>query len=192
MSFKVTDLRENMNLGGARPTLFEVQLTLPSIVNGQVDGNAMRKLTFSCRSSELPSSNLGTIGLPYFGRIIKQPGDRTFAPWNIRIINDEDFVVRDAFETWHNIINARRRNVRQTPTSNPAFIKASGLVKQFGRTGEGDLVRTYTFQGVWPSVVSGINVDWGAQDQVEEFDVTLEYDWHDVQGSTVRGGNSVS
>lgn len=190
MSFKVTDLKENMNLGGARPTLFEVQLTLPNIVNGSVDGGAMRKLTFSCRSTELPSSNLGTIGLPYFGRVINQPGDRTFAPWNIRVINDEDFVIRDAFENWHNIINARRRNVRQTPTSNPSHIKASGLVKQFGRTGEGDLIRTYIFQGAWPSQVSGINLDWGAIDQVEEFDVTLVYDWHDVQGRTVRGNVS--
>lgn len=190
MAFKVTDLRENMNLGGARPTLFEIQLTLPSIVNGQVDPDAMRKLTFSCRASEIPPSQIGTIGLPYFGRIIKQPGDRQFAPWNIRVINDEDFKVRDTLEAWHNIINARRRNTRDTPTSNPMHIKASGLVKQFGRTGEQDLIRTYVFQGVWPSNIEGIGLDWGAIDAIEEFGVTLEYDWYDVLGSTVR--NNVS
>lgn len=189
MAFKVTDLRENLQLGGARPTLFEVQLTLPSIINGQVDANAMRKLTFSCRASELPSSQLGVINIPYFGRNIKQPGDRTFNPWAIRVINDEDFIIRDAFEVWHNIINARRRNVRQTPDSNPQFVKGHGFIKQFGRTGEGDVLRVYEFNGVWPSQVSPIQTDWGALDQVEEFDVVLEYDWFDVEGVTTGGGN---
>ncbi len=186
MAFKVTDLRENLDLGGARPTLFEVQLTLPAVVNNVSSGIAMRKLTFTCKAAEIPPSNIGTIRVPYFGRFINQPGDRQFAPWPVKVVNDEDFVVRDALENWHNIINARRRNVRQTSSSNPIQVKSTALVRQFGRTGEQDVLRTYTFQGIWPNQVGGIGLDWGAQDQIEEFDVTFEYDWYDVAGATVR------
>ena len=42
--------------------------------------------------------NSGSINVPFRGRILKV-GDRTFE-WTVTIINDEDFVLRTAFEKW--------------------------------------------------------------------------------------------
>ena len=183
MAFTINDLRANLDLGGARPTLFTVQLSMPSGVD---NGAAARKLAFSCQSTQLPSSNLGTIAVPYFGRIIKLAGDRNFEPWSVSIINDEDFIVREAFEAWHSLINTRVTNLRETATANPNLYKTSAVVTQYGKTG--NVLRTYTFQGLWPSEVSPIDLSWGAQDQLEQFNVTFQYDWFDVGGPTGSGG----
>lgn len=190
MSFSVTDLRNGMNLGGARPTLFKIQLTLPSTVSGLVNGGALRKLQISCRASELPASQLGNMPMAFMGRTINNPGDRTFSPWTVRIYNDEDFMVKDMFENWSNIINSRLGNIRQTGTSAPLEVKANGTISQYSRVDDNTPIRTYTFQGAWPQNVEGIQTDWGALDQVEEFGVTFMFDWWDVSGSTVL--NNVS
>lgn len=186
MALSIQDLRSNLNLGGARPTLFEVQLTMPAGVD---NGGAARKLVFTCEAAELPPSTIGVIPVAYFGRIIKFAGDRDFTPWGIRIINDEDFVVRNAFETWHSLINTRIGNRRAFGSDVPALYKSSAEVRQFDRTGA--LIRTYIFQGMWPSNISGIGLDWAAQNQLEKFDVQLEYDWYDTAGPTGTGGPSI-
>jgi hypothetical protein len=49
---------------------------------------------------------LGVIEVPFRGRRIKVPGDRTFADWTVTVINDEDQAMRKAFSNWMNYINA--------------------------------------------------------------------------------------
>jgi uncharacterized protein YlzI (FlbEa/FlbD family) len=44
---------------------------------------------------------------------MKVAGDRTFAEWTVTIINDEDFLIRNAMEEWSNQINRLQRNVRE-------------------------------------------------------------------------------
>jgi hypothetical protein len=179
-----------MNLGGARPTLFTIQLSLPPSIVGLVGGGALRKLSISARASELPSSQLGNMPMAYMGRTINNPGDRTFSPWTIRAYCDEDFSVRDMFENWSNTINSRLGNIRNTADSNPLKVKANGTISQFSRVDDQTPIRTYTFQGCWPQMVDAIGTDWGAIDQVEEFGTTLLFDWWDVSGPTVLNNQS--
>jgi hypothetical protein len=94
MAFNVNELRSQLTLGGAKPTLFQVQLANP--VNSAGD----LKLPFMCKAASLPASTLGTVSVPYFGRTIKLAGDRTFEEWEVTIINDEDFLVKNAIEEW--------------------------------------------------------------------------------------------
>ncbi len=183
MAFNINDLRANLDLGGARPTLFTVQLVFP---NGVDTGIAARKLTFTCESTQIPASNIGTIPVPYFGRTIKMAGDRTFDPWGVRIINDEDFSVRNAFESWHSLINTRVSNVRNASSANPNQYKTSAVVTQYGKVG--NPIRTYTMQGLWPSEIGAIDLGWGSTDQLEMFNVQFQYDWHDINGATGTGG----
>lgn len=173
-------------MGGARPTLFTVTLAMPSGIN---TGTASRKLTFTAESSQIPASIIGNIGVPYFGRIVNFAGDRTFQPWAVQVVNDEDFVVREAFEAWHSIINTRLGNIRSTPTSSPTFYKADGEVTQYARTGEA--LRTYSFRGLWPSEIAPIELSWGSHDQIERFSVQFQYDWYDTSGVTGDGGGSI-
>ena len=127
MAFSVNEFRSQMTGDGARPNLFEVSMPFPLFSNPE---NAQQKLTFMCKTAQLPGSTLGVVPVQYFGRELKFAGNRTFADWNITVINDEDFVVRNAFERWMAGINSHSLNL-----SNPTAL-ATGLELERSETGQ--------------------------------------------------------
>ena len=176
MAFNVNDFRSQLQYGGAKPTLFEVQIQNP------VSNIADLKSTFMIKTAQLPSSELGEIQAPYFGRKIKLAGDRTFQPWSVTVINDEDFVVRNAMETWMSFMNSHEGNMQQFGTSSPAAYKSQAIINQYAKTGQ--IIRTYKFHGLYPANITEIQMSWGAVDEIEEFGVTFNYDWWTVEGLT--------
>jgi hypothetical protein len=172
MAFNVNEFRAQMQGDGARPNLFEVSMPFPTFA---VPENAQQKLTFMCKSAQLPGATLGVVPVQYFGRELKFVGNRTFADWTITIINDEDFVVRNAFERWMAGINSHGLNVRNSAALTPGGYSVDGEVKQFGK--KGDTLKKYKFIGLFPTDVATIDVDWGSNDTIEEFTVTLSYQW---------------
>ena len=172
MAFNVNQFRSQMTGDGARPNLFEVSLPFPTFSG---PGTAQQKLTFMCRSAQLPGSTVGVVPVNYFGRELKFAGNRTFADWTINIINDEDFVVRNAFERWMNGINSHSLNVRNPAAQTPLSYTVDGEVKQYGKGG--DVLKKYKFIGLFPTDIAPIEVDWGSNDAIEEFTVTLSYQW---------------
>lgn len=179
MAFNINEMKANFKFGGARPTQFSILVTNP--IAPQADA----QIPYKARAATLPSSTIGIIPIPYFGRIIKVPGDRDYAPWTTTIENDEDFNIRDSLEQWHGAINAPERNIA-TRGSAPSNYKSQGTVTQYGKDGEE--IRIYQFNGLWPSEISDITLDWEARDQIETFTVTWQYDsWEIVGGKTGRG-----
>lgn len=174
MAFNINDIRSQLVGGGARPTLFDVQITNPA--NGLGD----LKVPFMCKAAALPASNLGTIEVGYFGRKIKMAGDRTFDEWTVTIINDEDFLIRNAMEEWMQAINTHQQNSTGLGTSSPSAYKSQATVQQYGK--DGSILRTYNFNGIFPTNVSEIAMDWDTNDAIEEFTVTFQYDWWNVSG----------
>ena len=85
MAFNINTFTGALKLGGARGSLFSVSITNP--VNGVAD----IQTPFMVKAASIPSSELGVIDVPYFGRQVKVPGNRTFPEWSTTIINDEDF-----------------------------------------------------------------------------------------------------
>jgi hypothetical protein len=132
---------------------------------------------------------LGIIEVPYFGRRIKMAGDRTFADWSVTVINDEDFLIRNAMEEWSNKINSLQGNLRQFGAASPLLYKANAQVTQFSKTGTP--IRTYQFNGIFPSAIAPIDLDWSATDQIEEFTVTFQYDWWEVAGGITGNAGGV-
>ena len=117
MAFNVAEFRANMVGDGARPNLFSVSLSFPTIAaNGSV---ASQKATFMAKSAQLPGSTVGTVPLYYFGRELKFAGNRTFTDWTLQIINDEDFTIRNSLEYWMNGINSHAGNVRNAAANTP-------------------------------------------------------------------------
>lgn len=177
MSFNVAEFKaRGLPRGGQRPSLFKVRFTVvpPGVPNATVD------LEFVCRSAQLPASLLNAIPVPYFGRDIKLAGDREFQPWTITIINDEDFRHRNMFEAWHNKINALISNRQDSDPNDLLDYKVNAEVLQYGKAGPGDdsgIVRGYQFEGIFPTIVDAINLDWDAKNQIGSCDVTLEYDY---------------
>ena len=171
-SFSVTDFKSNLSLGGARATLFQVEITPPAALGINADLN---KLRFLARATTIPASNLGMIGIPYFGRMVKMAGDRTFDPWNVTIINDEDFTIRNSIESWMNAINSNTSNVRALQANRPSTYTSDASVTQYGKTGE--TLKTYNFVGLFPIDLAPIELDWGSNDTMEEFQVTFAYQY---------------
>lgn len=184
MAFNISTFKSlALPTGGARPSLFQVTLADPP----GIPLNAKTKFTFTCRAAQLPASTLGTIEVPYFGRKIKIAGDRVFQNWQVTVMNDEDFDVRNMMETWSNYLNTHETNIRRTSTE--AQYKSEMEVIQFskgGPSGDGSIpIRSYRLIGAFPTVISPIALDWNTTDQIETFDVTFEYDYW-LPGTTTQ------
>jgi hypothetical protein len=172
MAFNINEFKSQLVGGGARPTLFQCQILNP------VAPEADFKVPFMVRAAGIPGSSLGSFTAPYFGRQVKYAGDRVFEDWTVTVINDEDFIVRNGLEAWSNAINTHDGNLRSLPSD----YKSNGLITQYSK--DGDAIRTYVFEGMYPVTIDQIQMDWGTTDTIEEFSVTFQYDFWRVEGST--------
>jgi len=180
MAFNIAEFKANMTGDGARPNLFSVTMALPTIVaNGQAAG---QKITFMARTAQLPGSTIGTVPVQYFGREIKFVGNRTFADWTITIINDEDFLIRNAMENWMNSLNSNATNIRDAAAVNSTNYSTDAIVTQYGKAG--DDIKDYTFVGMFPTDLAPIDLDWGSNDTIEEYSVTFAYQYWESNTTT--------
>ena len=172
--------------GGARPNLFEVELTnLP----GDITWNA-ENFRYMCKAASLPAQNIAAIDVPFRGRIFKVAGDRTIDTWTVTIINDEGFALRNAFEEWTELIARLSNNLGAT---DPSEYMVNAKVFQLGRgsttsskdsTGETNVVlKEYEFQDIFPTNVSAIDVSYDTGDTIEEFTVEFQVQSISVTGS---------
>jgi hypothetical protein len=173
MAFNVAEFRANMVGDGARPNLFQVTLTFPTIAeNGSAAG---QKVSFMAKTAQLPGSTVGTVPVYYFGREMKFAGNRTFTDWTIQIINDEDFVIRNSLESWMNSINSHAGNVRSNAAVNPSSYSVDAVVTQYGKAG--DKLKSYKFVGMFPLDISPIDLDWSSNDVIEEYSATFAFQY---------------
>ena len=138
----------------------------------------------------MPASNIAPIEVPFRGRILKVAGDRTFDTWTVTIINDTDFALRGAFERWMNLINKVTNNAGRV---NPADYQTIAKVHQLGssdallKTYIGaqniPILRTYEFQGVFPTNVSQVDLSYESTDTIEEFTVELQVQYWTATGN---------
>ena len=185
----IVDFRSKLTGGGARSNLFEVSIEYPTNMGLDTSSDGAKATgEFLIKAAEIPASNLGNIPVPFRGRVLPIAGDRTFDPWTVTIINDTNFKIRDAMEKWSNFINDLQTS---QGIINPEDYQTAAFVKQLSREGEAntgpiDILREYRFEGIYPNVVSSIPLDYGATDQIEEFQVTFNYLFYSVpSGSTV-------
>ena len=163
--------------GGARPNLFEVELTtLPGGI--EWDAEVFRYL---CKAAALPASNIAQIDVPFRGRIFKVAGDRTFDVWQITVINDEDFKLRTAFEGWMDQISKLDNNMGATE---PEAYMTNAKVYQLGRGatasskdsngGSNAVLKEYEFVDIFPTAISAIDLSYDTSDAIEEFTVDFQ------------------
>ena len=182
----ITNFRQRLNKGGVRSNLFEVEIK--DIPGGGQD--VQDEVRFLVKAAEIPASNIGNIPVPFRGRVLPVAGDRTFDPWTVTIINN-DFKIRDTMERWSNFINDM---VLANGSVDPASYQKGALVKQLSRdSASGDsinVIRQYNFVGIYPNVISNIPLDYGATDQIEEFQVTFNYLYWTVGAANEAGKGS--
>ena len=168
----ISDFKSKLKGGGARPNLFEVELTtLPAGIAWPSDN-----FRYMCKAAQLPASVIANIDIPFRGRIFKVAGDRTIEPWSITVINDEDFRIRKAMEEWVDRIAKLENNLGAT---DPSAYMVNAKVFQLGRgatvsssTNAGDrnaVLREYEFIDIFPTSVSSIDLSYDSSDTIEEF-----------------------
>ena len=176
--------------GGARPNLFEVELTtLPAGISW--DANSFR---YMCKAAQLPAQNVANIDVPFRGRIFKVAGDRTIDTWTVTVINDEGFVLRNAFEEWANLIAKLDTNLGAT---DPSAYMTNAKVFQLGRgatTSSTDsngntnsVLAEYEFVDIWPSAVAAIDLSYDSSDAIEDF--TVEFQVQSFKAVAAGGSN---
>ena len=199
--------KSRLNGGGARPNLFEANITFPTGLNGAswLQG-AQEDFQFFCKATSMPAATIGVVDVPFRGRILKVAGDRTFEPWTVTVINDEDYNIRKSFETWAEGINSLVTGVGAV---DPTVYMGSGEIRQLSRTatvagdegsiaaGEQRVTHTYKCNDIWPSEISSIDLSYDSSDAIEEFTVTFQVEYitsHGVSnpaddGTTEQAGN---
>jgi len=182
MAFNVNNFTGALKLGGARASLFQVNITNP------VNGSADIQVPFMVKGSQIPAATLGKIELPYFGRKVNIAGDRTYEDWTTTILNDEDFAVRNAIEEWHHSMNKPVANTVDLASASPSAYKTDAQITQYSKTGVP--IRVYNFVGLWPQNVASIEMNWETTDAIEEFEVTWAYDYWQVSGGVTGDGGT--
>ncbi len=163
----IEDFKAVLQGGGVRPTMFQVEMTYPDAI--VADGNqATQEGTFLIKAAQLPASNVGFCEVPFRGRKLKVSGDRSYEDWTITVTNDVTFRTRKAFEEWAERIQ-NHNFVLGSNTLVDYF--GSAIVRQLDR--DGNQLRAYRFEGIWPTQVGEIGLDFDTNDTVEDYDVTL-------------------
>jgi hypothetical protein len=178
--FSIDTFRQKLN-GGSKANLFKIEIKVNEI--GGIDGVDLNNLTILCKSGAIPAFTLGIIEVPFRGRRIKIPGDRTYADWTATFVNDDSQNIRKSFDNWmNNIINVDGENSLRDSTSS---YRCTIVVNQLRP--DGTIARTYELYDAFPTDVSAIDLSYDTTDAVQEFTVTFQYHYLDVGGTSVTG-----
>jgi hypothetical protein len=189
--FNINRFRSTL-ASGARPNLFKINLTAPTDISDP-EGLLAAGGNFSllCRSAAIPSYTIGVIEVPFRGRRIKLPGDRTYGEWTVTVINDQNQGMRKVFDNWLAYIN----NPDGTDVIRPSAGGAAVGDESSYRTtvsidhyrSDGSISRKYALLDAFPTDVSAIDLSYDTTDAIQEFTVTFNYHYLDVGGTSSSG-----
>ena len=149
------------NLIGAGPRANRFKVFIPRMPGGQ---------EFLVATSTLPGQTITPTPITYQGMTVNLAGDRTFETWVTGVYNDNDFSIRGAVEKWmEEIVPLNASN----GTVGYEYMADRATVSQLDRAD--NIIATYEFFNMWPSVLAAIALDSAGADAVEAFDVTWSF-----------------
>jgi hypothetical protein len=163
----IDEFKANLIGGGARANQYRVIITTPPAITTGLDIN---RASFLVKATSLPGQTISEIEVQYRGRQLYLAGDRTFETWTTTIINDTDFMVRNAMERWMNGINNLDSN---TGLTNVSDYTADITVEQLDR--DDNILKSYVLKNCWPTAVTQIDLSYDTVSDIETFDVTWRY-----------------
>jgi len=166
--------------GGVRPNLFRVDIEGPEFFNN---------FHFFCKGAAIPASTVGVIAVPFRGRQLQVPGDRTFEPWTVTVLNDVDWQHRTAFENWSHRITAYSANVSNFDSGDLGYYGRATVI-HLDRSG--NVVRRYVLEDIFPTSVSSIDLTSDGNDTVEEYTVGFALNNIVIDGQGIDGTTSGS
>tara|TARA_R100000008_G_C3574901_1_gene164589 strand:- start:538 stop:1038 length:501 start_codon:yes stop_codon:yes gene_type:complete len=152
--------------GFAKPSLYEV-----------TPGGRVSVSQFLIKSAQLPAATLNTIEIPYRGRKVKIPSNRTFEPWNITVtyaVGDTD--IRADFQNWIDAIQSPKAdNDNLAAWGEDWSVSLLDPVTKTPMTGS-----EFTLIGCYPSEIGTVSLDTETTDSLAEFSATIYYSYHTV------------
>ena len=156
--------------GFAKPSLYRVTPPTDSFVG--VD-------QILIKSASLPAATLNTIELPYRGRKVKIPSNRTYEPWQITVTyavgGNTD--IRANFQDWIDAI--------QSPKADDDDLTGWGEVWEVAlldpKNPANDIDDSkFKLYGCYPSELGTVSLDTETTDSLAEFTATIYYSYHTV------------
>ena len=172
----INDFKSALKGGGARANQFQVTMPFPGFA---AVGGETRTMSYLCTATSLPGMTLTAIPVPFRGRNLYIAGDRAIEPWTVTILNDTDFAIRNAFERWSNEINSMSDN---SGLENPSDYMVDAFVDHLDRAGQ--VIKAYTFRGMWPLTVGSIELTAAEAGEVETFEIQLQYQFFETNTTT--------
>ena len=172
--FNINTFRSKLN-GGSKANLFRMDIAL----NDEIDDVDLDAANFSvlCKSGAIPAFTLGVIEVPFRGRRIKIPGDRTYGDWTATFVNDGNQNIRKTFDNWlKSIVDPDgEENLR---SSSEDTYRSTITIEQL--KSDGTVARVYDLYDAFPTDVSAIDLSYDTTDAIQEFTVTFQYHYLDV------------
>jgi len=177
---RLSQFVQNLNGGGARANQFIVRI----FGRDTSRGVSSRHFDFLCRSAQIPALTIGEVAVPYRGRQIYVPGDRTYDAWTVTIYNDSEYSSRNDLEVWMNEL----QNVGSGTDASGSHVYRSASVQQLDRNDK--IIRSYTLVDIWPTTLDAIDLAFDTNDVVEEFGATFRFNYMTIN-ATAGGGRSL-
>jgi hypothetical protein len=139
---------------------------------------------YHIRATTLPTAKIGVIPVSYRGRVVNYPGDRTYDPWVITVLDDSNGnLLYEAFHRWHEDINNHMGNI-----SNGSATNLDGKVN-FGKditvehldTNGNTVHRGFNLKNAWPVEVGAVQLDIGQMDTMVSFQVTFTFTHYELK-----------
>ena len=167
MSSNIDTFKANLAGGGARANQFRVIFNRPPTLAG---GLSILRSSFLIRTAQLPGSSVGEVVVPFRGRNLYLAGDREYETWTTTVLNDTDFMIRNAMEDWNNGMNNYQLG---TGLTNVADYTADLIVEQLDR--DDTVIKSYVLRNCFPQAIGAIDLSFDTTTEVETFDITWRY-----------------
>jgi len=171
----VNNFINSLQGGGARANQFEISFTAL--------GN---QFVFLCRSAQIPALAIGEVLVPYRGRAIYVPGDRTYDPWTVTVMNDRSYAIRSTLEAWMNDLQDIGSSTTSSAQGQAAYRQVN--VTQMDRND--NRIRRYTLYDAWPTALDAIELAFDTNDTIEEFGATFRFNYMTATGFAVSKTSS--
>jgi hypothetical protein len=172
--------------GGTRANRFEVVGAFPTTVGGSATGISVptNETKFKIFAASLPKAELGTIQVPYRGRLLNFAGDRAYGFWTVSIYDDNNTQnLWKAFNKWKELLDGHVTHTVAGSDFDYGDLQVDWTVNQLGLNGSPSAsippIRTIKLINCWPSQISALDLDMAKADQCV-FSVVLTFDWFEI------------
>jgi hypothetical protein len=179
--------------GGTRLNRFKITGKLGDITLGSSNTDLSQGGgVYYVRSASVPGSQVGGIPINYRGRTVVYPGDRTYSPWNITVLDENPnssggINLYKAFHNWSERINSHVNNTTTNPNDPSAHfsnrlngnVGSAWTVEQLDTNGTAT-IRKFFLHNCWPILVGPIELDMGADNTIATFGVTVIYSHFEI------------